>query len=179
MTNNKQRGFTIIEVALVLAVAALIFLVVFLAVPALQRNQRDDARKRDVANVVQAVTNAVANANSGLVTGLAWKDGVKGTLTAGTTDKALLQDYLDPMSTNVDYVYIATNGTSALTFSTTQDITSVASTSTIPGVNMIVVYTGASCDGNVKTKPASKRTAAVVIQVENGGKGKYFCTTAN
>ena len=44
----KQAGFTIIEVVLVLAIAALIFLMVFIALPALQRSQRDDARKKDV-----------------------------------------------------------------------------------------------------------------------------------
>ena len=33
----KQEGFTIIEVMLVLAIAALIFLMVFVALPALQR----------------------------------------------------------------------------------------------------------------------------------------------
>ncbi len=41
----KEKGFTIIEVVLVLAIAALIFLMVFIALPALQRNQRDTARK--------------------------------------------------------------------------------------------------------------------------------------
>ena len=63
MSTNKEKGFTIIEVALVLAVAALIFLVVFLAVPALQRNQRNDARRRDIAFVVQAVTAYVSSNN--------------------------------------------------------------------------------------------------------------------
>ena len=43
----KQEGFTIIEVMLVLAIAALIFLMVFVALPALQRGQRDTARKND------------------------------------------------------------------------------------------------------------------------------------
>lgn len=51
----KPAGFTIIEVALVLAVAGLIFLVVFLALPALQRSQRDNARKQDVARIVAAL----------------------------------------------------------------------------------------------------------------------------
>ena len=51
----KQRGFTIIEVALVLAIAGLIFLVVFLALPALQNSQKDTARKQDVARVVSAL----------------------------------------------------------------------------------------------------------------------------
>ena len=58
---KSQKGFTIIEVALVLAVGALIFLVVFLAVPALQRNQRNDARKRDQSSVVEAVTSYTSN----------------------------------------------------------------------------------------------------------------------
>lgn len=43
---NKQAGFTIIEVVLVLAIAGLIFLMVFIALPALQRSQRDMQRKQ-------------------------------------------------------------------------------------------------------------------------------------
>jgi len=64
MSTNKEKGFTIIEVALVLAVAALIFLVVFLAVPALQRNQRNDARRRDIAFVVQAMSAYISSNNA-------------------------------------------------------------------------------------------------------------------
>lgn len=52
---NKQHGFTIIEVALVLAIAGLIFLVVFLALPALQNSQKDMARRQDVGRVVSAL----------------------------------------------------------------------------------------------------------------------------
>ena len=58
---KTEKGFTIIEVALVLAIGALIFLVVFLAVPALQRNQRNDARKRDISNIVEAIHDYNAN----------------------------------------------------------------------------------------------------------------------
>lgn len=57
--NNK--GFTIIEVVLVLAIAGLIFLMVFVALPALQRNQRDTARKSDVATISAAVTTYTGN----------------------------------------------------------------------------------------------------------------------
>ena len=49
-TNTKQ-GFTIIEVVLVLAIAGLIFLMVFVALPALQRSQRDTARRNDMSRV--------------------------------------------------------------------------------------------------------------------------------
>lgn len=51
----KERGFTIIEVVLVLAIAALIFLMVFIALPALQSSQRDTARKEDVSTVATPV----------------------------------------------------------------------------------------------------------------------------
>lgn len=58
---NTQKGFTIIEVVLVLAIAGLIFLMVFIALPALQRNQRDTARKSDVGLVASAVTTYTSN----------------------------------------------------------------------------------------------------------------------
>lgn len=59
--NLTKKGFTIIEVVLVLAIAGLIFLMVFLALPALQRSQRDAQRKQDVAIVVTALHNWKAN----------------------------------------------------------------------------------------------------------------------
>lgn len=58
---NNEKGFTIIEVVLVLAIAALIFLMVFIALPALQRSQRDTQRKDDVARVQTAVNSYQSN----------------------------------------------------------------------------------------------------------------------
>lgn len=55
--NLAKKGFTIIEVVLVLAIAGLIFLMVFLALPVLQRSQRDTQRKQDIAMVVTALHN--------------------------------------------------------------------------------------------------------------------------
>lgn len=48
---NTKKGFTIIEVVLVLAIAGLIFLMVFVALPALQRSQRDTQRRNDMSRV--------------------------------------------------------------------------------------------------------------------------------
>ncbi|MBQ3470691.1 type II secretion system protein [Candidatus Saccharibacteria bacterium] len=66
-TNSKQ-GFTIIEVVLVLAIAGLIFLMVFVALPALQRSQRDTQRRNDMSRVdtslVQYQTNNSNKANN-------------------------------------------------------------------------------------------------------------------
>lgn len=64
MKNKKDKtkyGFTIIEVVLVLAIAGLIFLMVFVALPQLQRNQRDTQRRNDVAKVVTAVNQYKTN----------------------------------------------------------------------------------------------------------------------
>jgi prepilin-type N-terminal cleavage/methylation domain-containing protein len=66
--NSKKSGFTIIEVVLVLAIAALIFLMVFIALPALQRSQRDTQRKNDVARVQTAIQNYQSNNRNALPT---------------------------------------------------------------------------------------------------------------
>ena len=58
---KEEQGFTIIEVLIVLAIAGLILLIVFLAVPALQRNSRNTQRKSDVSNLLAAVNEYVSN----------------------------------------------------------------------------------------------------------------------
>ncbi|MEO7904727.1 MAG: type II secretion system protein [Candidatus Saccharimonadales bacterium] len=68
---NKENGFTIIEVVLVLAIAALIFLMVFIALPALQRSQRDTQRKDDVARVQTAINSYQSNNRNALPTNYA------------------------------------------------------------------------------------------------------------
>ena len=49
-----KKGFTIIEVVLVLAIAGLIFMMVFIAFPSLARSQRDTQRKRNLATILTA-----------------------------------------------------------------------------------------------------------------------------
>ena len=67
--NSTKKGFTIIEVVLVLAIAGLIFLMIFLALPALQRSQRDTERKQDIAMLVTALQNwKTANRGKGYAT---------------------------------------------------------------------------------------------------------------
>ena len=60
-TNQTKKAFTIIEVVLVLAIAGLIFLMVFIALPALQRNQRDTQRKNDMSRLQTAIQNYQSN----------------------------------------------------------------------------------------------------------------------
>ena len=65
-TQNKQ-GFTIIEVVLVLAIAGLIFAMVFIALPALQRSQRDSQRKSHLTSLAGQLNNAIGNARGKLI----------------------------------------------------------------------------------------------------------------
>src|SRR6185312_7970966 len=66
LKKSNGEGFTIIEVMIVLAIAGLILLIVFLAVPALQRSSRNTQRKNDAAAVGGAVANFISN-NGGTV----------------------------------------------------------------------------------------------------------------
>lgn len=61
VAKTNQKGFSIIEVVLVLAIAGLIFLMVFIALPALQKSQRDQARRSDVGIVGSAVSSYASN----------------------------------------------------------------------------------------------------------------------
>lgn len=61
---TQNKGFTIIEVVLVLAIAALIFLMIFVALPALQRGQANTARKNDASTIASAISTYRTN-NSG------------------------------------------------------------------------------------------------------------------
>jgi prepilin-type N-terminal cleavage/methylation domain-containing protein len=60
---KNKTGFTIIEVVLVLAIAGLIFLMVFIALPALQSSQRNTQRENDLSRFITAVTDYASNNN--------------------------------------------------------------------------------------------------------------------
>lgn len=65
---KRSQGFTIIEVLIVLAIAGLILLIVFLAVPALQRNNRNTQRRSDVSNMLSAANEYMTNNNGNVPT---------------------------------------------------------------------------------------------------------------
>jgi len=60
---KENKGFTIIEVLIVLAIAGLIMLVVFLAVPALQRNSRNTSYRSEAAQLLSAASEHSSNNN--------------------------------------------------------------------------------------------------------------------
>ncbi len=84
---KNKKGFTIIEVVLVLAIGGLIFLMVFIALPALQRSQRNTQREDDMARFVTAVVDFQSN-NSGSTP-----------FENGTTLNNFIKRYIDPDAT--------------------------------------------------------------------------------
>jgi prepilin-type N-terminal cleavage/methylation domain-containing protein len=60
----NSRGFTLVEVMFVLAIAGLMLLIVLEALPALERSGRNNSRKQDVSTILEAVSRWELN-NSG------------------------------------------------------------------------------------------------------------------
>ncbi len=110
---NSKKGFTIIEVVLVLAIAGLIFLMVFVALPALQRSQRDTQRRNDMSRVdtslVQYQTNH-SNQSSNLpdvqTTASVWPAPTDNTFGTGGCGSNIacqfIRDYMNTGSTEND-----------------------------------------------------------------------------
>lgn len=149
--NNK--GFTIIEVVLVLAIAGLIFLVVFLALPALQRGQRDTQRKNDAGRMVSQLVAYQTN-NQGKLPNSAAEitTFVSGYMTSGS------QSFSDP-STGTAY---SINGGGAV-------ITTAPATQPTTSAGTIFYYINSKCDGANVVANTGTRNYAVVIFQEQGG----------
>jgi len=105
---ESKRGFTIIEVVLVLAIAGLIFLMVFIALPALQRGQRDAQRKSDLTRISVQITNYLSSTRGSVPTEGDFENFVEGYLdgtSSGEGEQATLragEEYRDP-STSEGY----------------------------------------------------------------------------
>ena len=151
ITQKKETGFTIIEVVLVLAIAALIFLMVFIALPAMRQGQRDDGRKRDLSLIATAVTN-YTSANRGKF-----------------PDTDNLRATIGELSGNIEKNNVTIEGFRGSGTVTKGVLDSHA-----------LVVTGAKCEeggnsvANSKIIKGSARSSVVITKLEQGG-GMHFC----
>lgn len=148
---DKTKGFTIIEVVLVLAIAGLIFLVVFLALPALQRGQRDTQRKQDLGRFMSQLTAYQGNNQGQLPSSYAASSSF---VTNYLTNN---QSFKDP-STGNDYSISSPTPTA---------------TAPVPTAGQLFVYVSASCNtsnssGVAPLASTNNRVVAVVIYQEQG-----------
>jgi len=129
---NNEKGFTIIEVMIVLAIAALILLIVLLAVPALKRNSDNTTMKNDVSTVAGGISEYESN-NGGALPGSV--TGSNGTATiacsgvgcTGTTSTISISGSTKVVAGAANTAPPATGGTYS------------------PGANTITVYLGYDC----------------------------------
>lgn len=145
---NTKKGFTIIEVVLVLAIAGLIFLMVFIALPALQRSQRDTQRRNDLSRVQTAVQSYQTNNRGNLPPASDWNSTFKTRYLQSGGDV-----FRDPNGT--DYTL------------TTAALSSNATFSESP--RNIHITTGAVCGTDGATTSAGARKVAVRTVLEGGG----------
>jgi prepilin-type N-terminal cleavage/methylation domain-containing protein len=146
----KQKGFTIVETMIVLAIVGAIMLVVLLAVPALQRNSRNTGLKSDVSLVLAGINEFVTNNSGKMPTSVA---GSSGTLTitgaTGTTQATV----------SIRGSTTVTTGTAAPALTTTDSM---------------VVVLGFKCNGNALGS-ASTRSTAVLFNIEGSTTNALMC----
>jgi prepilin-type N-terminal cleavage/methylation domain-containing protein len=160
-----KKGFTLIEVILVLAIAALIFLMVLLTLPAVQRAQRDMQRKEDVGKLIAAYTEFVGNN--------------RGTQPGDSTDLCTGADGVNESTCEMNPYVRLTDGVSY-----TISAGPVANATIQPSqgkatTDNVAIYKQARCDvnGTVKRGDSSRQIAAVVELEGAGSDGTsiYYC----
>jgi prepilin-type N-terminal cleavage/methylation domain-containing protein len=151
---QKEKGFTIIEVVLVLAIAALIFLMVFIALPALERSQRDTARKNDVGIVSSGVESYISN-NQG-----------------NFPKTADLGSYVTNISSNTTAADVTVNTSSGPTSSPVAPVLGGIEVTQATQCGSSTAGT-ASGDGETLTTGTTNQYT-VVTQLESGGNA-YYC----
>ena len=166
---ERERGFTIIEVVLVLAVAGLIFLMIFVAFPALQRSQRDTQRKSEIASLKAAITQYRTN-NKGRLPDYG-RNGYRSkyihNASNSNTDLGFLNNYWRP--TMYDTIEILSTHSGWAT-----------SVAVFGGVRGMVIHMGGKCkqidDGTWTTESDTKtpNRAAIYVILESIAPAKNY-----
>ncbi len=159
---DKNQGFTIIEVLIVLVIAGLIMLIVFLAVPALQRNSRNTQRKTEASRILSGASEwRTNNAN-------AWPATCFPVLAAcapaaDTTRTAILNNAGRLSIYGGSALNIITNTTGQ----TGNLATSALGTTVTSNQNLIIMLGQAKCTDN-DVQSGSSMVVAFAVETANG-----------
>ncbi|MBR3180703.1 type II secretion system protein [Candidatus Saccharibacteria bacterium] len=168
MNTKSKKGFTIIEVVLVLAIAGLIFLMVFIALPNMQRSQRDTQRRNDYAALSAAMTQYITNNNGNLPSSLSSTDSVNYINESGKDPNGLTYDLK---------LKVCASGSDKCGIS----VTEMPAKATRDNATVVFVVKNAICDDTVSPSVPkyvkSNRAYAVFGQTE-AGTGTY-CQSNN
>ena len=180
--DSKLEGFTIIEVALVLAIAGLIFLMVFVALPGLRASQRDAERREAVTMFLENVKKYQTN-NRGALPGLSDSinpedgdmisvtNGMSGddTSWAGFYQKYLGENFIDPNGERYQLLVMGCGGQPE--GSCNEKLTKLYALydSLFPNGYTMYVVTQATCNGDRVVGTANPRKLAVLYRLESAG----------
>lgn len=143
MTTQQKKGFTIIEVVLVLAIAGLIFLMVFIALPALQRGQRDGQRRDDISRFMSQISSYATNNRNAVP----------------AADNASMSSFLDNYMKRSDGEFQDPQTGENYTVAFSGD----------PTTSRIVYQRGSKCNGEEFQSVSGNRSIAVRIALEGSG----------
>lgn len=156
LIGRKQKGFTIIEVLIVLAIAGLILVVVFLAVPQLQKNTRDNARQAVVTRLSAEIETYAAN-NQG---SYPFKEPGTG---SGT-----IEDFKSRYYSTIAKKNPSTGGDYLIAFAAADDDN--------PTADQLLIHRGANCKGESAIGTSSSPSALkYAIRISLDRPGTYFC----
>ena len=154
---KTKKGFTIIEVVLVLAIAGLIFLMVFIAFPALQRGQKDTQRRDDMARFASQLAQYQANNYSKVPADVAgWNSFIANYLRSNG------DNFADPSGKDYyvkDITVCSTDAASCKQKSVEADTADAA----------IHIYTNATCSGEDPQYKAGAKYIAFTYKLEGAG----------
>lgn len=191
----KKHGFTIIEVSLVLAIAGLILVMAFIALPALQRQTRDSQRKEDTMTFLQALkkyqqnnrgqlpdsdffsdgegANSITRDNYGGI-GCTWEEVENKNGCEDDPWSKFYTNYLGDSFTNPEgekYTFLLLDASKANQSNFFYDYSKISSLSAADADRDadLFIYIGARCNGNEKPQSSSNsRNVAIVTPLESG-----------
>lgn len=157
---KRQQGFTIIEVLIVLAIAGLILLIVFLAVPALNRNAHNTSIKNDVGALLAGMNEYVNNNNGSLPP-----------LEAAGSSPAGGKYYVGNTSANCISTPADNCATASVGYFSANKINIVNAVVAPPAIGNVTLIEGAVCNATgtaATTVGAAPRNYAAVFTLEGG-----------
>jgi prepilin-type N-terminal cleavage/methylation domain-containing protein len=159
----RSLGFTIIEVMIVLAIAGLIMLIVFLAVPALRRSAHNTAVKQDMGLLLAGVNDYLAENSNQLPATPEMHLG-----TGGSTAMVGFQGNACPGTTTCTEVDLGQLDSA--------DVSIVDKLpAKYPDVDNVVIIEGYECQDGTPVKASNPRRYAAISTLEGGAQ---ICVTS-
>ena len=184
--DKNKKGFSLIEAILVIGVAGLIFLMMMIALPALQRQERDTERREDITWLLDVIKKFQTN-NRGALPGLAedadevqviWSatglDSAPTNSWAGFYRDHLKEEFKDPNGENYRLDVWRCNGniTNGSCSGGAKTAAEGVKNRTFPNDFVIYVFTQAKCPNDAAKgiiASSNARKLAVLYKLEGGG----------